>query len=68
MQKMSTSKLLSTRSKLSIHTSEMSNEIKSEVRKSSRRGSTLQEVSHINETATLREITDEITKDIGTTY
>ena len=64
---MSTSKLLSTRSegKLSIHTSVMSNEIRSEVRKASSGGSTLKEVSHINETATFGEITDEITKDIS---
>ena len=54
MQKMSTSKLLSTRSKgkLSIHTSVMSNEIRSEVRKASSGGSTIKEFSHINETAT----------------
>ena len=67
MQKIITSKLLSTQpeGKLSIHTSVMSNEIRSEVRKASSAGSTLKEFSHINETSTFGEITDEITKDIG---
>ena len=64
---MSSSRLLSTRSKgkLSIQTSIMSNEMRSEVRKPSSGGSTLKEVSHVNETTTLEEFTDEITKDIG---
>ena len=66
-EKMSTTRLLSKLSKgiISTQKSTMSNEIRSEVRKASSGGSTIKEFSHINETATFGEITDEITKDIG---
>ena len=67
MQKMSTSRLLSTRSKgeLSIQISMMNSEIRSEVSKSSNGGSILKEVSQANEITTFGEVTDAITKDIS---
>ena len=58
IQKMSTSRLLSKRSKgmLSTQKSTMSNEIRSDVRKSSSGDSTLEEVSHVDENATVVEV------------